>query len=272
METMKYSEVRKPSKAPVIAFLTFVVLGVSFIIFGVYVEEHNSLFGNGDTVLGLVDIYDNDNVEVYKDTEEQVIKTGNFNDITYLVSDKTFSDKSNNKIKSSITIPSISINSVDLVELNLKIEEEYTSKFNGFKETLSNAENSYTYKVTYKVYENIVYEKKIISITVWQRTVDDASGSSVFDKIDTYNIDIETKEEVTVEAIAKDMLGSEYKTKIKNSVKNYVVANCGEDAEKFMYVVSGMESFYIKEGKLHIIINSETIVDKKYGVLDITIE
>ena len=275
METMRYSEVRKPSKAPVIGFIAFVILGVSFIVFGVYIEEHNSLFGGkGDTVLGLVDIYDNENVNIYKDKEdtEPTIKAGNFNEITYLVTDKKFSDKSNSKIKSNITIPQINIDGILLEEINKKIEEEYTTRFSGFKETLASADNSYTYKVTYKVYENVIGDKKIVSITIWQRTVDDSSGNSVFDKIDTHNIDIVTKEEVSVENVAKDILGDEYKTKVKAGVKSYVVANCGESEEKFLYTMSGMESFYIKEGKFHIIINSETIVDKKYGVLDITIE
>lgn len=273
METMRYSEVRKPSKAPVIGFLTFVILGIAFIVFGVYIEEHNTLFGGkGDTVLGLVDIYDNDSVNIYNNDNDPVIKTGNFNDVTYLVTDKKFSDKTNNKIKSNITIPQISIDGNDLTEINKKIEDEYVTRFSGFKETLANAENSYTYKVTYKVYENVIGDKKIVSITIWQRTVDDSSGNSVFDKIDTHNIDIVTKEELNVDSIAKEILGDEYKTKVKTGVKAYVVANCGESEEKFLYTMSGMENFYIKEGKFHIIINSETIVDKKYGVLDIIIE
>ena len=271
METMRYSETRKPSKGPVIGFFTFVVLGCAFIVFGISLEN-DPLFGNGSSnvVDGLVNIYEEPLVNIYE--EEEVVPTiSSFEGITYNVADKTFSDKTNKKIKSNITIPVISIDSVNLDDINKKIEEEYTNRFTGFKETMANAENNFTYKVTYKVYENIVGEKKIVSITIWQRTVDDSTGRSVFDKIDTHNIDVVTKEEVKVESAAKLIIGTDYKTKVKNSVKDYVVKNCGVDETTFIYTMSGLESYYIKDNELHIIINSDTIVDKKYGVLDIVI-
>lgn len=270
METMRYSETRKPSKGPVIGFLAFVIFGCAFIVFGISLEN-DPLFGGGNrnVVDGLVNIYEEPLVQIYED--ETIPTISSFENVNYSVSDKTISDKTNKKIKSNITIPVISIDSVNLEEINKQIENEYTTRYASFKDTLANAENNYTYKVTYKVYENIVGDKKIISITIWQRTVDDSKGTSVFDKIDTHNIDIVTKEEVLVENAAKLVLGTDYKAKVKNSVKDYVVKNCGVDGTTFIYTMSGLESYYIKDGEFHIIISSDTIVDKKYGVLDIVI-
>lgn len=94
----------------------------------------------------------------------------------------------------------------------------------------------------------------------------------MFDKIDTYNINILDKDEVKVDEVAKDILGTNYKSKIATTVKEYVVKNCGVDESTFIYAMSGMENFYVKDGILHIIINSDELVDKKYGVLDIKVE
>ena len=69
-----------------------------------------------------------------------------------------------------------------------------------------------------------------------------------------------------LENAAKLVLGTDYKSKVKNSVKDYVVKNCDVDGTTFIYTMSGLESYYIKDGEFHIIINSDTIVDKKYGV------
>lgn len=271
METMRYSETRKTSKGPVIAFFTFVILGCAFIAFGIYIEEGNSLFGKGSIVNGLVDIYEN--VDIYNSDVDDTIQTSvDLSNADYKIADKTVSDKSNKKIKSNITVPVISIGSDELTEVNEKISNEYTTRYNSFKDTLAKAENNYTYKVTYNAYENVIGNKKILSVTIWQRTIDDSSKSNVFDKIDTYNINILNKNEVKVGEVAKDILGTNYKSKIATTVKEYVVKNCGIDEATFIYAMSGMENFYVKNGILHIIINSDELVDKKYGVLDIKVE
>ncbi len=269
METMRYSETRKTSKGPVIGFFAFVILGCAFIAFGMYVEEGNGIFGKRNVVDGLVNIYDD--VDIYGNTPSVPTVSG-FDGIEYKVSDKTYLDKSNKKIKSNIVIPVISINGEELTKINEEINKEYTDRFASFKETLASAENNFTYKVTYNTYENIVGDKKIVSITIWQRTIDDAAGTNVFDKIDTYNIDVSSKEDSSTEVIAKAVLGDEYKLKVKSAVKTYVTSKCEVDSSTFIYAMSGLEKCYIKDGKFHIIINSGELVDKKYGVLDIIIE
>lgn len=269
METMRYSEVRKKGKGPIIGFAAFVIIGCAFIAFGMYISEGNSIFGNGEVIGGLVNIYED--VNIYRN-EPDIPTIAGFEDVTYNISEKTYSDKSNKKIKSSISIPSISIDGVELTDLNNQINKEYTDRFASFKETLSSAENTYTYKVTYNVYENVIGDKKVISITIWQRTVDDSNSSSVFDKIDTYNIDVVTKELVSTEDAAKTVLGDTYSNIIKDGIKSYVVSKCGQDESTFLYTMSGFEKYYIKNGNFHIIINTGEIVDKKYGVLDIIIK
>lgn len=270
METMRYSEVRKKGKGPIFGFAIFVILGCAFIVFGMYISEGNTLFGDNKIMDGLVNIYD-DEVDIYQD-EPNLETISKFEDISYDIFEKTYSDKSNKKIKSSISIPVISIDGEELTDINEQINEEYTKRFESFKETLSSAENTYTYKVTYNVYENIVGARKVVSITIWQRTVDDSNSNSVFDKIDTYNIDLAEKSLLSTEDAAKIVLGDSYSNIIKDSVKSYAVTKCGADENTFLYTMSGFEKYYIKNGNFHIIINTGEIVDKKYGVLDIIIK
>lgn len=269
METMRYSEIRKKGKGPIIGFATFVILGCAFIVAGMYVSEGDSIFGNDPVIDGLVNIYDD--VNIYQN--EPVVETiANVEDINYNVLEKTYSDKSNKNIKSNISIPVISIDGTELIQVNEQINNEYTKRFESFKQTLSSAENTYTYKVTYNVYENVIGDKKVISITIWQRTVDDSNSNSVFDKIDTYNIDVLTKELVSTDDAAKIVLKDSYSNKIEECIKSYVVAKCGVDESTFLYTMSGFEKYYIKNGNFHIIINTGELVDKKYGVLDIIIK
>ena len=41
--------------------------------------------------------------------------------------------------------------------------------------------------------------------------------------------------------------------------------------DEFTYAITGLENFYIKDSKVHMIFNSEEIVNSKYGIIDITI-
>ena len=40
----------------------------------------------------------------------------------------------------------------------------------------------------------------------------------------------------------------------------------------FTYATTGLEEFYIKDSNLHIVFNAGELVDKKYNVVDVTIE
>ena len=68
------------------------------------------------------------------------------------------------------------------------------------------------------------------------------------------------------------MLGKDYKMIVRNSIKGYVVSKKLMDESDFTYALTGLENYYIKDSKIHIIFNEGELVDKKHGVLDITIE
>jgi hypothetical protein len=87
--------------------------------------------------------------------------------------------------------------------------------FSSLKEEMGAATSKYTYKVTYNVYDNMVEENNIISVTIYERIVDDSAKKNTMDKIKTYNIDAATKEQISQSNdIALTLFGKEYKTVI----------------------------------------------------------
>lgn len=210
----------------------------------------------GNETHGLVDV--NSKIEI--------------SDISYEVKDKVISDKENTKLKGNITIPQVVINGEELSEINSEIEEEYDKRFTSLKEQMKSAENKFTYTVTYNKYENKVGNRKILSLTIYQRVIDDASKKSTTNKVESYNIDLATKEIVDSQNVMIDLFGKEYKTKVNEIIKNYVINKGYIKESEYTYTLTGLENYYIKDEKMHILFNEDELVDKKYGVLDIIIE
>ena len=73
------------------------------------------------------------------------------------------------------------------------------------------------------------------------------------------------------EEAALDTLGSNYSALIREQVKSTVVASKMIAESKYNYTITGMEQFYIKDGKFHMLLNEGEVVDKSYGVVDVTI-
>ncbi len=263
METMRYTETKKSSKGIVIGLILFFIIGGVAIFYLLNNQKEPDFIGQDDSDIGRL-------VNMEKvNPDEQKIEAQN---IEYNVTEKNYNDTSNKKIKSSIQLPYISINSTDLTELNSEIESKYLNMFETLKEQNKNADNNYTYIVSYNVYDNMIDTKKIISVTIYDRIRDDSSKKNTMDKITTYNIDSVTSEQVNQTEVALLMFGKDYKSKINEEVKKYVISNNMAKENEFTYTWTGLESFYIKDGKFHIVFNSGTIVDEKYNVLDITIE
>lgn len=256
MDTLRYGETKKSSKGPIIGLFLFFLIGGVILYIALANEKKPVVIGSNttDETNSLVDVYDEPDTEV------------NLEDISYTVNDKKYSDKTNSKIKSNMTLPMISINGEELTELNKKIDEKYTGLFEDMKTQMASAESKYTYKVTYSIYENKIGDTKIVSITIYHRTVDDATGTYASENIDTYNIDVKTKKEVTQSEVATQMFGTSYKTKLKNSVKDYFVSKGIIKEEDYTYAITGFENFYVKEGKFHMIFNGEIIKNKYYDV------
>ncbi len=263
METMHYSEKRKSSKGPVIALLLFVLIGGAIIFYAIRTEEDPVVIGSQESDIQRL-------VEMEKE-DTLALKSENEN-ISYSVEDVKYKDTSNLKIKSDMTLPKIKVKDEELVEINNKIDTEYTELFTKLKEQMSSAESKYTFIVSYNVYENMIDEKKVISITIYQRVRDDSAKKNTTEKVTTYNIDLSSKQILTESEIAQSILGKDYKSVIKNSVKEYVVKQGMMKESEFTYALTGLEDCYVKEGKFHIIFNEGKIVDQKYGVLDIEVE
>ena len=266
METMRYQENKKNSKWPIFAFLSFVIIGGALIYIGISNEDEPEIIGKTrDEVQSLVDIYSKETIS--KIDDENI----NINDITFKVNDEKYVDSSNSKFKADIILPRITIDESELTGINEEIKNKYTDLFKSIKEEMTSVENKFTFKTSYKYYDNVIGDRRILSITIYQRIIDDGDQTSTTDKVETYNIDLNTKEIVEESTIALSMFGKEYKTIIKNSVKNYVVNNNMIKSEEFVYALTGLENYYIKDGKLHIIFNPKELVDEKYNVLDIEI-
>lgn len=261
METMRYNETKKSSKGPIIALILFVLVGGGIIFWAINSEQEPVVVGETKS-----------DVQRLVDTESSEVITQKNAAISYEVKDKTSSDKSNKKIKSNITVPEIYISGEALTEKNAEIEKKYTDLFAGLKSQMSSATNSFTYTVSYSAYDNMVGVDKILSLTLYQRVTDDAAKKNTTEKIESYNIDLATKKEATQEAVALEILGKDYKTKIQDTVKQYVVSKKMISESNFSYTITGLENFYVKESKFHIVFNEGELVDKKYSVLDIIIE
>lgn len=267
METMRYQENKKNSKWPIFAFLVFVIVGGLLIFIGVANENEPEIIGSArEEVQGLVDIESKETIS------KNIIDETSINDIEFKVEDVKISDKGNSKFKADFILPKITINSEELTEINEEILKKYNSLFTSVRSEMSSVENSFTFKTSYKYYDNVVGDKRILSITVYQRILDDKDGNTTTDKVETYNINLKTKQKIEEKNVAQLMLGKEYKTIIKNSIKKYVLDNKMMNENDFVYAITGLENYYIKENIFHIILNEGELVDKKYGVLDIEVE
>lgn len=256
MDTLRYNEPKKSSKGPIIGLLLFFIIGGAVLYIALANEKKPVVIGSvPESEIGSL-------VEVEDEPAEEI----NLEDISYDVKEKKYSDRTNTKIKSNMTLPVVSINGEELTELNEKIDEKYTGLFDTMKEQMKSVESNYTYKVTYSIYENKVGDTKIVSITIYHRTIDDSTGQYASENIDTYNIDVKTKEEVTQSEVAEIMFGVSYKTKLKNAVKEYFTSKDIISEEDYTYSITGFENFYVKDGKFHIIFNGEIIKDKYYDV------
>ncbi|MEG2310936.1 MAG: hypothetical protein RSB76_03000 [Clostridia bacterium] len=262
METMHINENKKGAKGIIFSLVLFCVLGGTIIFLALKNEPAPIVIGQEVSDIQKLVNTDDEAIKASTDTKSS----------TYEIKEKVYSDKSNPKIKCNIILPVISINGELLDETNKKIADEYTKLFDGFKTQMASSDSKYTYKVTHNVYENIVGNKKIVSISFYQRIQDDAAGKNSMEKVDAINIDIDAKKEIDEVTIAQEMLGKEYKTIIKTNLRNYVVSKKMLKDEEFVYALTGYENFYVKDSKLHIIFNEGTIVDAKYGILDIIIQ
>ncbi len=257
METMRYSETKKGSKGPIIAFLLFVLIGGGLIYFSIKTEREPQVVGGQktDETQSLMDIDKQDSTETLAKNSE----------ITYKVEDKVLKNNDNEKNKCNITVPAISIDGEALVDINSEIENKYNNLFSSLKG--NNVSNDFTYLVTYNTYDNIIGTDRILSITIYQRLKDDDDKSNATEKVDTYNINLATKKMMKFSDVALNKFGKDYKTKINSKIREYVVSKGYIKEDDYTYAVTGLENFYIKDSEIHVVFNDGEIVNQYLDIV-----
>ena len=265
METMSYNKIRKKRKSVgVYAYFLFIILGTTLVAYSIINEPKPTVLGKDP--LKDIEIYDDE------DKAEEVTSTNtvNLDDITYDVSAETVTNKEGN-FSINMSLPVVSINGIALDEINSDIKKHYEDRASTILEQMKSAENKFTYKVTHKKYENKVGDRRIVSITIHERIIDNALGSTTTDRVDAYNIDLAEEKVLSQEDTALEVLGSNYSALIREQVKSTVIASKMIAESKYNYTITGMEQFYVKENKFHMLLNEGEVVDKSYGVVDIAI-
>ncbi|MDD2628401.1 MAG: hypothetical protein PHD20_05950 [Clostridia bacterium] len=268
METISYNKIkRKQNNFGIFSFFLFIILGTGVIIYSMMNEPEPAVLGRNP--LQNVDEIYKSQIDKQED-DEKVEENTKVEEIKYKIEAKGSSEKSGN-FKTSISTPHVIINGAELAEINKQISDYYKEKAKTLKGQMSKAENKYTYKVTFKNYENKIGNKTIVSITVHERIIDDAAGSSTMDRVNGYNIDCTQGTLLKQEEAALEMLGSNYSKLINDCIKEKVISSKMIAESKYNYTLTNLEQFYIKEGKLHILLNEGEVVDKKNGLVDIAI-
>lgn len=260
METMNYNrDNKKNSKAGIISFMLFAVLGSAASFYMIANEPEPTVLGEDMYVPTTSDSVTN--VDIYSEVD--------LSKIEYSVKNST-SKTTKGKFKSNISVPEITINDQTLEEVNSQILEKFTTRYNAVKEEVENLENTFTYKVTYNKYESEFENKKMLSFTFYERIIDADTGEDVTYKLYAYTIDLATKKLMTQDEAAAVILGSTYKTIIKDQVKDFVISKKLFDYDTYSYTLTGFEEFYVKNKKLHIMFNPGEMGQNK-DYLDITI-
>ncbi|MCX8074757.1 MAG: hypothetical protein N2749_04125 [Clostridia bacterium] len=263
METMRYRETKKSSKAVVIFITLFLILGCLVIYFAISTEKDPVIVGNNSSNMqSLIDV----------DSKATSLDIDAIKDIKYKVVDENINDSSNQKFKGNIILPKINIGDEELSDLNTEIKNKYNSLFTTLKSDVDKLDNKFTYKVSYNMYDNVIGNRRILSITIHDRVIDDKLQTSIWDKINTYNIDFSTKTLIKQSDIIVDKIGSDCKTKIKEKIKENVISKSMISEADYAYTYTGLENFYIKDGVFHIIFNEGDIVDKSHGTIDVVID
>lgn len=267
METIRYTERRKTTKWPAICVMLFLVFGGCFVAYAIKNEDNPRMLGLSVNAVANT----SDGLENVEMTDAEKLEQAM--NLNYEVKEVSSKDQSKKNCVSDIHLPTLYVDGKEIADLNVKIQNEYVNRFNTLKEQMNNTDSNYSFNVTYTYYENIVGVKKVVSIVVNQQVVDTDSQKITSEKVTTYNVDLSSKNVLAQSDVLLDLLGKEYKDKLKTTVKDYVVSNKLISESDYKYEITGLENFYIKDSKFHIIFNTDTdnIISGSTKVLDIEI-
>lgn len=251
MEMMNYNKhSRNNSKLGIFGFVLFACIGTSMVFYMIKNEPKPQVLGENMYIpVGSVNVYEEENknqVDIYS---EEYLKA-----ITYNVN-KSIDRTTKGNLKLNLSVPVISIDGDIMTEINDKILAKFTERYEAVKSKSDSLENKFTYKVTYNVYESMLDKKRVLSFTFYERIIDDMAGTDMTYKLYGVTIDLATKQIVTQDDVAPVILGSTYKNEIKSVVKEQLITKKLFTIDNYTYTMTGLEEFYVRDGKLHIMFN-----------------
>ena len=251
MELMNYEKRSKnKSKRKFFNFVLFTCVGTASVFYLMKNEPEPKVLAQ-DLYLpvGSVNIYDEETTGTK--AEIDIYSEEYLDNIDYDI--KKYTDKTTKgNFKLNLSVPQIIIDDIELTEVNKTIIAKFTERYEAVKEQSASLENKFTYKVTYNKYESKIEGKRLLSFTFYERIIDDLAGKDMTYKLYGMTIDLATGEFVTQEDVAPIILGNTYKVDIRNAVKQYALTKKLFTEDTYNYAMTGLEEFYIKEGKLHI--------------------
>ena len=208
-------------------------------------EEEDRLKANFDTLFQN-QLENNNSYEVKKIDENK--------DIVYTNYENT--DKSANNYEMNVNLPYINIKNQSVQDYNENIKNIFQSKA---EEVLKSTNSNVIYTVKYEAY----IENNILSLIIYSDLKQDASAQRII--IQTFNFNLETNKELTLEDIIKiyELDEKTVQDKIDNEIKNeekkaedlkalgYNVFT--RDTKSDMYKIKNATEFFVHNNNLYII-------------------
>jgi len=263
MELMNYNKHKKSSGTGIFCFILFTLVGSVMVFYMIKNEPKPQILGENMYIpVGSENVNNenSNNVDIYS---EDYLKA-----ITYKVS-KVMDKDANGNLKLNLSVPKIYIDGTEMSEINDKILSKFKERYNAVNNQSEMYENKFTYKVTYNMYESMLEGKRVLSFTFYERIVDDTAGTDATYKLYGVTVDMATKKIISQDDVAPVILGGTYKNEIKSTVKKQLIAKKIFTEDNFSYTMTGLEEFYVRDGKLHIMFNPNELGNKDY--IDIVI-
>lgn len=208
-------------------------------------EEENRLKANFDTLFQN-QLENNSSCEVKKIDENK--------DIVYTNYENT--DKSANNYEMNVNLPYINIKNQSVQDYNENIKNIFQAKA---EEVLKSTNSNVIYTVKYEAY----IENNILSLIIYSDLKQDSSAQRII--VQTFNFNLETNKELTLEDIIKiyeldektvqDKIDNEIKTEEKKAedLKALGYNVFTRDTKSDMYKIKNATEFFVHNNNLYII-------------------
>lgn len=208
-------------------------------------EEENRLKANFDT------LFQN---QLENNSSCEVKKIDKNKDIVYTNYENT--DKSANNYEMNVNLPYINIKNQSVQDYNENIKNIFQAKA---EEVLKSTNSNVIYTVKYEAY----IENNILSLIIYSDLKQDASAQRII--IQTFNFNLETNKELTLEDIIKiyeldektvqDKIDNEIKTEEKKAedLKTLGYNVFTRDTKSDMYKIKNATEFFVHNNNLYII-------------------